>query len=290
VTPLVECVPNFSEGRDGAVVEAIAHAVRNVPGAALLDSTMDADHNRSVLTFAGPPQSVEEAALAAASSAVARIDLRAHRGVHPRIGAVDVLPFVPLDGSSMEECAALAVRAAERIWEILRVPAFLYEAAALQLEHRNLAEVRRAAHAPGAWPDIGGPAPHPTAGFVAVGARPFLIAFNVNLDANDLDAAKRIARAVRESSGGLPAVKALGLALGSRGIAQVSMNLVNFEVTPIHTAFEAVCAEAARCGVRIGGTEFIGLLPRRAFEMSAGRVPGLEPSLILEDRIAARLR
>jgi glutamate formiminotransferase/glutamate formiminotransferase/formiminotetrahydrofolate cyclodeaminase len=278
--PLVECVPNFSEGRDRSIVDALELAVTPTRAVKLLDSTMDTDHNRSVLTFAGPPQAVVDAALAAASVAVEQIDLGRHTGVHPRIGALDVLPFVPLQDISLEECAILAVQAAERIWETLRVPAYLYEAAARRMELRNLAEVRRTSLPP----DVGGPELHPTAGAVVVGARRFLIAFNVNLDTADLEAARRITRAVRESSGGLRCVKALGLRLASRGTSQVSMNLTDFEITPIHVAYEAVCRAADACGVGIRETEFIGLVPRRAYQLSVGKVPGLDASLVLEDR------
>jgi glutamate formiminotransferase/glutamate formiminotransferase/formiminotetrahydrofolate cyclodeaminase len=262
-------------------VDALKQAVASTPCVKLLDSTMDRDHNRSVLTFVGTPDAVVEAALAAAAVAVERIDLREHVGVHPRIGALDVLPFVPVSGVRLEDCAGMALAAAERLWESLRVPAYLYEAAARRSELRNLADVRKTRLAP----DVGGPAFHPSAGAVAVGARGFLVAFNVNLGTSDIEAARCIARAVRASSGGLPCVKALGLALASRGISQVSMNLTDFETTPIHVAFEAVRREAAAAGVRVLETEFIGLVPRRAFEASAGKVPGLEPSLILEDRL-----
>jgi glutamate formiminotransferase len=218
--------------------------------------------------------------------ALDRIDLRTHTGVHPRIGALDVLPFVPLSGVEIEDCAALAVKVGGLIWEYLRVPVYLYEAAARRSEFRDLARVRHAV-THGAWPppDIGDLPLHPAGGAVAVGARKFLIAFNVNLESADVAVAKRIARAVRASSGGLTHVKALGWLLASRGIAQVSMNLTDFAATPIHVAFDAVCREAAAAGVGISETEFVGLIPRRAFELSAGRVPGLERSLILEDRL-----
>jgi glutamate formiminotransferase len=284
---VMESVPNFSEGRDRAIVDALADAIRSVPGVALLDSTMDADHNRSVLTFAGRPDAVAEASFLAAAVAVENIDLRKHSGVHPRIGALDVLPFVPVAGITIDECAACVTAVAQRIWDSLRVPAYLYESAARRAALRDLSALRRAAgHEP---PDIGGPDLHPSAGAIAAGARPFLIAFNVDLDTSDVSAARTIARLVRASSGGLPAVKALGLYLPSRGVPQVSMNLVDFERTPIHVAYEAVCREAERLGIVVSGTEFIGLVPRRAYEVSVGRVPGLEESLVFESRLGASL-
>jgi len=294
---LVECVPNFSEGRDAAKIDLIVEAIRSA-GAAILDRTSDPDHNRSVVTFAAPVGVVEEAAFRAVRQAVASIDLRTHSGVHPRIGAADVVPFIPLAGVTLDECARLAERTARRIWDELGVPVYLYEAAALRPEHRNLADIRR-----GNWeglcravltdaarrPDFGGPALHPSAGAVAVGARKFLIAFNVNLATSDVEVARSIARAVRFSSGGLPAVKAMGVPLASRNLAQVSMNLTDFEQTPIHRAFEAVCAEAARRGVEIAGSELIGLVPRKALESAAAhflRIENFSPAMVLERRLA----
>jgi glutamate formiminotransferase/glutamate formiminotransferase/formiminotetrahydrofolate cyclodeaminase len=285
---LVECVPNFSEGRDRSTIDALCDAAAAVRGVILLDSSMDADHNRAVLTFVGPPRSVVEASVQLAAVAVERIDLRTHSGIHPYIGALDVLPFVPLAEITLEQCAALAQQAAQLIWDRFAVPAYLYEAAARRSVLRNLAAVRKAAATAPPLPfDIGGPAPHPTAGAIAAGARPFLIAFNVNLDTSDLSVARAIARAVRASSGGLPGVKALGLDLASRGIVQVSMNLVDFTQTPIHSAYEAVCAHASALGARVRETEFIGLVPRAAYEASADLVPGLDESIVLEQRLSA---
>jgi glutamate formiminotransferase len=282
----VECVPNFSEGRDAATLTSIRAAIESVPAIVLLDWTADADHHRSVFTFVGSAEDVAAAAVAAAAVAVERIDLRSHTGVHPRIGAIDVLPFVPLEGTTLPRCVTLARDAAQRIWQALGVPAYFYEAAALQTGFGDLAELRRAARrSPRAHPDVGGPDWHPTAGAIAVGARRFLIAWNVNLNTRDVRVADAIARSIRASSGGLPGLKALGLALPERGMTQVSMNLVDFERTPLHVAYESVCREAARLGAQVADVEFIGLVPRRAWERSKDRVPGLGAELILEDRL-----
>ncbi|HEV3332461.1 MAG TPA: glutamate formimidoyltransferase [Bryobacteraceae bacterium] len=281
---LVECVPNFSEGRDPAKVDAIEYAIRSA-GAAVLDRTSDHDHHRSVITFAGPPEIAAEAAFRAVRQAVYSIDLREHSGVHPRIGAADVVPFVPLSGVTLEDCARLAVETGRRIWEELQVPVYLYEAAARRPESRNLADVRRGRSAP----DFGGPDHHASSGAVIVGARKFLIAFNVNLESSDVTIARQIARAVRFSSGGLPYVKAVGVMLASRNLAQVSMNLTDFEQTPIHVAFEAVRREAERHGVGIAGTEIIGLVPKKAVEMAAAagfRDENLNAGVVLENRLA----
>ena len=281
---LVESVPNFSEGRDRSVVEAIADAITTVPGAIVLDLSMDPDHNRSVITFAGRPESVLEASIRAAGKAAERIDLRLHTGVHPRIGAIDVLPFVPLEGTTMEDCVRLARRAAQAIWELHGIPAYLYEFAALRDDHRNLADVRRGQSPP----DIGGPALHPTAGAVAVGARKFLIAFNVNLESTDLGAAREIARAIREATGGLPRVKALGLTMASEGMVQVSMNLTDFEATSIDTAFDAVRELAAKRGIGVRESELIGLAPAAALNEHIARrvlLRAFHPGMILESRL-----
>ena len=284
MTTLVECVPNFSEGRNASIVHSIEEAIRS-GGGAILDRTSDHDHHRSVITFAAPAEKIGEAAFRGVRQAVESIDLRTHSGVHPRIGAADVVPFVPVKGVSLEDCARIARETGRRIWEELRVPVYLYEAAALRSECRNLADIRRG-RVP--EPDIGNIPVHPSAGAVVVGARKFLIAFNVNLATRDLEAARRIARAVRESSGGLPCVKAMGVLLASRNQAQVSMNLTDFEQTPIHVAFEAVRAEAARHGVAIAGTEIIGLVPQKAIEMTAAwylQVENFVPGVVLEHRL-----
>ncbi len=281
---LVECVPNFSEGRDPAKIDAIVDAIRSA-GAAVLDRTSDTDHHRSVVTFAAPMEIVGEAAFRAVQQAVVSLDLRSHSGVHPRIGAADVVPFVPVRGVTMEDCARLAQQTGRRIWQELGVPVYLYESAALRPECRNLADIRRG-DVP--EPDFGDTARHPSAGAVVVGARKFLIAFNVNLETSDVSIARRIAREVRFSSGGLPYVKAMGVLLASRNLAQVSMNLTDFEQTPVHVAFEAVRAQAARFGVAIAGSELIGLIPRKALEMTTRYYLGLEnfaPGSVLENRL-----
>ncbi len=294
---LLECVPNFSEGREREKISQLAEAICSASGVALLDIDSDPDHNRSVITFAGPPEAVAEAAVRAAGAAVELIDLTRHRGVHPRIGALDVLPFVPLRGLGLEECAALAAATAEEIWRRHRLPAYLYEAAARRPERRNLAAIRRgqferlreeALRDPQRRPDIGGPGLHPTAGAVAVGAREILIAFNVQLATEEVAAAREIASKIRSASGGLPEVKAMGVYLASRRQAQVSMNLTDFEVTPPWRAFAAVREEAARLGVAVAGAEFVGLVPRKALECPPGLtlpLGGFDERRILEVRL-----
>jgi glutamate formiminotransferase len=288
---MIECVPNFSEGRDRAVVAALEQSVRAVPGAMLLDSTSDPDHNRTVLTFAGEPAAVADAALAAIATAVRNIDLTVQQGVHPRIGAADVVPFVPLEGATLEDCVALARETGERIWQDLRVPVYFYEAAALRPKFVRLENVRSLA--PQGWtPDVGDKA-HPTAGCCVVGARRFLIAWNINLETDDLAAAQAIAREIRESNGGLAAVKALGLPLASRGQVQVSVNLVDFERTPLHLIFEAVRSRCNARGITVAGSELIGMIPQAALNASEGhdlRWLNLRPELILGHRLRERQR
>jgi glutamate formiminotransferase len=264
----VECVPNFSEGRDAGVVDTIAHAVSGTPGARLLDRTSDADHNRSVLTFLGSPGAVAEAAFAAVQAAVAGIDLTVQTGVHPRIGVADVVPFVPVLGITLAACAELARETGQRIWDSLRVPVYYYEAAALRAECVRLESVRSLARA-GLVPDVGH-GRHPTAGACVVGARKFLIAWNISLHSRDLAAARTIAEEIRESGGGLRAVKALGLPLESRGQVQVSINLVDFEATPLYVVFDAVASRCRRLGIEIAGSELIGMIPPAALEASHG--------------------
>ena len=283
----IECVPNFSEGRDRVVVAALERSVTGVAGVMLLDSTSDVDHNRTVLTFAGEPRAVADAALAVVATAVARIDLTKHTGVPPRLGAADVVPFVPIEGSTLAECAALAREAGERIWRELHVPVYLYEAAALRPECVRLEKVRKGARAGILAPDIGDHS-HPTAGWCVVGAREFLVAWNIILDTDDLAAAQDIAREIRESNGGLPAVKALGLPLLSRANVQVSINLVDFHRTPLHVVFDAVCRLCGRRGIRVAGSELIGMIPEAALKLSAGhdlRWLNLRPELVLEGRL-----
>ncbi|MEP6714022.1 MAG: glutamate formimidoyltransferase [Terriglobia bacterium] len=283
---IVECVPNFSEGRNPAVVSTIAAAAGNL----LLDATSDYDHNRSVLTFAGSPQAVADAALAVARVAIAKIDLTHHTGVHPRLGAVDVIPFVPIEGIALVDCAELARETGARLWKELGVPVYLYEAAAFRPECRRLEDVRRMA---AQWPPDIGKGRHPTAGACVVGARKFLIAWNINLRTADLAAAQNIARQIRESNGGLPAVKALGLSLARRNQVQVSINLVDFEITPLHVVFEAVAEACRKRHIEIEGSELIGMIPAAALAASAGHDLhwlNLGDDLILENRLpGARL-
>jgi len=290
-------VPNFSEGRDTAVVARIAQAIAQVPGAAVLGQTADCDHNRSVITFAGAPAAVAEAAFRGIECAVALIDMNRHHGVHPRVGAADVVPLVPVAGVPMEDCVRLAEQLGERVWRELRVPVYLYEAAARRPERVNLANVRRGRFEklreeigilPERLPDIGEARLHPTAGACVIGARKFLIAFNINLATGDAEIARRIARKIRFSSGGLPCVKALGFFLESRGLAQVSVNLTDYEVTPLCTVIEAVNAGAGSGGVGIAGMELIGLIPRKALETAGGcnvQFENFHDGLVVENRL-----
>jgi glutamate formiminotransferase len=295
---LIECVPNFSEGRDPARIEALVTAAASIPGAWVLHVHSDADHNRTVITLAGQPQAVAEAALRGVGKAAELIDLNKHHGAHPRIGATDVLPFVPVEGVTMDCCVALAHQTGRRIWERYHIPVYFYEAAALRPERRALENIRRGqfeslrneiSHHPNRAPDVGGTESHPTAGAIAVGARKFLIAFNVDLDTADVSLAREIARTIRTSGGGLPALKALGIALPSRGISQVTMNLTDFEQTSLEQAYTAVQYEAQRRGCRIIGTEIVGLLPRRALDQISDRfrsVIKVLPDQILEHHLA----
>lgn len=298
---VVECVPNFSEGRDPRVVESLVAAVETVAGAAVLGTHVDADHNRSVVTFVAPPETVVEAAVRVVARAAELIDLSRHAGQHPRMGACDVLPFVPVRGVSVEECVALAHEAGRRIWDELKIPVYFYESAALRPERRNLADVRRGgfellreqvATTPERAPDVGEPRVHPTAGACIVGVRPLLIAYNVTLKTGDLALAKRIARAVRGRDGGLLHLKALGFELASRGVVQVSMNLTSYERTNLHQAFEAVRREAEAAGVEVLASEVVGLVPAAALHAAAAHFLKLEnytPDVVLENRIAAAL-
>jgi glutamate formiminotransferase len=291
---LVECVPNFSEGRKGETVERIARAIESVKGATVLNRHLDTDHNRSVITFVAEPEHVVDAALRAVATAAELIDLRDHTGEHPRIGATDVLPFVPVSGVTMDQCVTLAHHAGQRIWQELSIPVYFYERAALRPDRVRLENVRGKGFRhlreeiktnPDRAPDVGEPKLHESAGAIAVGARPFLIAFNVNLRTRDVSIARRIARAVRERDGGLPFVKALGFELHSRGLVQVSMNLVDYEQTTIARAFAAVRHEATRLGVEISGAEIVGLVPRAALDRTAAYFPLLEnfrETLVLE--------
>jgi glutamate formiminotransferase/glutamate formiminotransferase/formiminotetrahydrofolate cyclodeaminase len=294
---LVECVPNFSEGRNAETVRALVGAIRAVNGVWVLDEEMDRDHHRAVITFVGEPGAVAEAAFQAARTAARVIDLRVHQGGHPRVGATDVIPVVPIRGVTMADCVALARKLGERIGRELSIPIFLYEQAAAHADRANLEVIRRGgleglagrmASDPAWAPDYGPRTLHPTAGATVVGARPPLIAYNVNLQTDDLSVAKAIAKVVRFSSGGLPCVKAIGVELASRRIVQVSMNLTNFAQTPIHVAYEAVRREAEQRGVRVAGSELIGLVPQRALLQAAEhflKVERFDPTQVLETRL-----
>ena len=290
--PTIECVPNFSEGRDAACIAALAFAIASVPGSLVLDRTSDPDHNRSVITYAGTPQSVVESAIRAAVIARDRIHLPQQQGVHPRLCALDVLPFVPLTGATLDECVTIAHKAGQRIWNEVGIPVYFYEAAALRPERVRLENVRRGEFeaSQAKDPDIGGPGLHPTAGAVIIGARKFLIAFNVNLKTDDVAVAKSIARAVRASSGGFPAVKALGLRLPSRGLVQVSMNLTDFEQTAPAVVYAEIARLAAAANVAIDESELIGLIPRAALGDASPeelRIRDWTPERILENRLAS---
>jgi glutamate formiminotransferase/formiminotetrahydrofolate cyclodeaminase len=296
--PLVECVPNFSEGRRADVIEAIRAAIASVHDVRVLDCSADPWHNRAVITFVAPPDAAVEGAFAGIRVARDRIDLTRHAGVHPRMGAADVVPFVPLEGSTMEDCAALARALGDRVGRELHIPVFLYEHAASRPSRRNLADVRRGGFerlraeiesSPEYAPDFGPHRMHPTAGAVAIGARPFLVAFNVYLGGADaLSPVRALARAVRDSSGGLPGVKALALEVN--GEAQLSMNLVDLERTGLWTAFEAVEREAAQRGLTVHRTEIVGLVPERALWHAGGgalRLTNFSPDRVLEHRLRA---
>lgn len=297
---LVECVPNFSEGRRPEVIDALADQVRSTPGAQLLDRSADRDHNRSVLTCAGPPDAVSAAMEATVAVALEKIDMTRHEGQHPRIGAVDVIPFVPLGETTMDECIELARAFGKRIAERFELPVYLYGKAAYRSERQVLANIRRPQYeglrelisTPEYQPDFGPHRLHPTGGATAVGARPFLIAYNINLESTDLELAKRIARRVRESSGGLPRLQALGLYLDDLRCAQVSMNLLDFTVTPLWLVWETVGALTRAEGVELRESELIGLCPLAALTDVADHA-GVDPSMPDEQRItaaAARLR
>jgi glutamate formiminotransferase / formiminotetrahydrofolate cyclodeaminase len=298
---LIECVPNFSEGRAPAKVDAIVQAMSSVPGVYVLDREMDADHNRCVITLAGDPDAVGEAAILGAGKALDLIDMTAHSGAHPRVGATDVVPFIPIEGVTIEDCVALARRVGNEIWQRYRIPIFFYEAAATRPDRVNLENVRRGQfeglrvemkrnHE--RQPDVGEPKLHPTAGVTVVGARKFLIAYNVNLNTPDVSIANKIAKAIRFSSGGLRYVKSMGVELKARNLAQVSINLTDFEQTPMHRVYEMVKREAERHGVVPVGSEIVGLIPKKAIEMAADYFLQLEnfsPSQVFENKLAEAL-
>jgi len=293
---LIECIPNVSEGRRQDVIAALAEAIRRIPTVRLLDFSSDTSHNRSVFTFVGDAAGVEQAVLALFERAVADIDLRAHKGEHPRLGAVDVVPFVPIEGVTMAECVALAKKVAAAVAERFGVPVFLYEEASTNPARKNLEDIRRGEFeglaskmAATEWkPDFGPSAPHPSAGASVIGARMPLIAYNINLATDRLDVAKKIAAAIRQSSGGFRFVKAAGFKLENRGIVQVSMNLTNFEKTPIFRVFETVKREAARYGVSILESEIVGLVPSAALAAAAEfylQIEGFKSEQILENKL-----
>jgi len=297
---LVECVPNISEGQRREVIEEIGGTAAG-EGRRVIDISMDADHNRSVITLIGEPEGLANGVVNLARKAVERIDLRKHRGAHPRMGAVDVIPFIPVCGVTMSDCVSLSRKVGERIAKELKVPVYLYEESATIQQRRNLAAIRKGEFEgfaekitdPQWQPDFGEPRLHPTAGAVAVGAREFLVAFNINLKTSELKVAKEIAAAVRFSSGGLRYVKALGLHLAKRGIVQVSMNLTNFKKTSILKVFEFVKREAERRGVMILESEIVGKVPRQAlYDVAAAalQLKGFSPGLLLEEQIEKALR
>jgi glutamate formiminotransferase len=293
---LIACVPNVSEGRRREVVEAMADAIRRVPGVKLLDHSSDAAHNRSVFTLAGDAAALEEAVMALYERAVADIDLRAHRGEHPRLGAVDVVPFVPIEGVTMADCVLLARTVGAAVAGRFQIPVYLYEEASENPGRKNLEDIRRgefeglaAKMAMDGWaPDFGPAVPHATVGATVIGARMPLIAYNINLATDRLDVAKKIAAAIRYSSGGFRYVKALGIRIEDRGIVQVSMNLTNYEKTPIVRVFEAVKREAARYGVSILESEIVGLVPAAALTDAAAyslQLAGFTRDQVLENKL-----
>jgi len=293
---IVECVPNFSEGRDAAAIDAIAQAVGAVPGVKVLDLTSDPDHHRSVLTFVGDPAACREGVLALFAAAIPRIDLTGHRGQHPRLGAVDVVPFIPIRGIDTAACVALARETAAAVAERFSVPIYLYEDAASSEERRNLSNIRKGEFEglaekmklPEWKPDFGPAAPHPTARASVIGARMPLIAYNINLGTPDLAIADRIARAIRHIGGGFRYVKAMGVELKDRGIVQVSINMTNYKKTPLHRVFECVKSEAARHGVNVVGSEIVGLTPAEALYEAAEfylRIEKFTPEAVLETKL-----
>ncbi|HHW28133.1 MAG TPA: glutamate formimidoyltransferase [Syntrophomonadaceae bacterium] len=293
---IVECVPNFSEGRRKDVIERIIDAVRGVEGVKVLDYSSDASHNRTVLTFVGEPMAVKEAAFRAAEKAAELIDMEQHQGEHPRIGATDVIPLIPISGVSMEECVELARDLGRDIGEKLGIPVYLYEEAATLPERKNLAHVRRgeyeglkeAIKTPERQPDFGPAQMHPRAGAVAVGARPPLVAYNINLDTDKVEIAKAIARSIRGSSGGYPSIKALGVLIEETGKAQVTINVCNYKEVSLARVFETVKIEAERYGVNITGSEIVGLVPMEALLDAAAfylRLEGFQLDQVLEKRL-----
>ena len=295
---IIECVPNVSEGTRADVVEELVNAIRRVPGVRLLDYSSDSAHNRSVITMAGDAAPLKDAVLALFDAAIGAIDLRTHKGEHPRMGAVDVVPFIPIEGATMDQCVALAKDTAAEVARRFQVPVYLYEEASSNPARKNLEDIRRGEFegltakmaAPGWAPDYGPPTPHASAGASVVGARMPLIAYNINLATDRLDVAKKIAAAIRHSSGGFRFVKAMGIALEDRGIVQVSINLTNYEKTPMFRVFETVKREAARYGVNVLESEIVGLVPAAAMVATAEyllQLEGFKPDQVLETKLRA---
>ena len=297
MTRLIQCVPNFSEGRRPEILKEIVQSIACVPGVKILDQSSDASHNRSVVTFVGEPEAVKRAAYSAVGRAAELIDMESHRGEHPRIGAADVVPFIPVSGVTMDECISLARELGREIGDNLGIPVYLYEEAALTAGRKNLAAVRRGEYEglkkdigePGRRPDFGPPRLHPTAGAIAVGARPPLIAYNINLDCGDVKIARRIARTIRGSGGGYPSVKALGVFIEEGNTAQVTINVCDYRLVSLARVFETVKSEAARYGVGIKSSEIVGLIPMEALLDAASfylRLRDFHTGQVLEKRLS----
>ncbi len=293
---LIECVPNFSEGRRPEVIEAIVGEVRKVAGVSLLDVKPDASHNRTVVTFVGAPEDVKKAAFAACAKAAELIDMEKHTGEHPRIGATDVIPFIPVKEATMEECVALADELGREIGDKLAIPVYMYEAAAKTPARKNLPDIRKGQYEglkveiakPERRPDYGPARMHPTAGATVVGARQFLVAYNINLGTSDVGIAKKIANCIREAKGGYKYVRAMGVMIDDRQVAQVTINMLDYTGTPLFRVFETVKSEAARYGVNIIGSEIVGLLPMQALLDTADfylRLEGFSRKQVLEDNL-----
>lgn len=296
MSKLVECVPNFSEGRRVEVIEAIANEVKKVEGVKLLDVQSDASHNRTVVTFVGEPAAVKQAAFASCAKAAELIDMEQHHGEHPRIGATDVIPFIPVREVSLEECVELANDLGKEIAEKLDIPVYLYEAAAKKTERKNLPDVRKGQYEglktailePARKPDYGPARMHPKAGATVIGARQFLIAYNINLSTSDVKIAKKIANTIREAKGGFKYCRAMGIMLEERNVSQVTINMINYEGTPLHRVFETVKNEAARYGVNIIGSEIVGLVPLQALIDTADyylRLEGFNRTQVMEENL-----
>lgn len=296
MSKIVECVPNFSEGCKQEVIDAITSEVKKVAGVTLLNVQSDASHNRTVVTFVGEPQSVKKAAFNACAKATELIDMEKHHGEHPRIGATDVIPFIPVSNVSMDECIELSNELGKQIAEKLGIPVYMYEASAKRPQNIKLPDVRKGQYEglkeeiskPERYPDYGPARMHPTAGATVVGARQFLIAYNINLSTSDVKIAKKIATAIREAKGGYKYCRAMGIMIEERNMAQVTINMVNYEGTPLHRVFETVKSEAARYGVNIIGSEIVGLLPMQALIDTAEfylRLENFDRKQVMEENI-----